>query len=593
MNKRLREFAENTFRPEKNEDENKFISLEEAIRRNVKPGMVLHFSSFANAAVREVLRQFWGTKPEFTLIAPPLPLGLDLIHCGLVKKINFSNVGELRPSPGLSHVFNRAFREKSIDLEVWSLAEISLRLLAGALGTGFVPTKSMIGTSMAEENKDSFQVIDEPFGSGKKVGITKALNPDLTIVHGWVADSEGNTILAPSRPQMGSTVDEWSALASKNEVVVTVEKLVSTDFIREHSPLVKIPGYRVNSVSVAPLGAHPSIQLGWPDIKEVEAYDQDSEFLTIHREAARNPETLDAWIKEWVLDCPSHEDYLRKLGPDRIQALKSNAKVDLWKNRLPLVLEKVSTSLEYSEKEIMITAAARKIKVKALNRGHKVVLCGIGTAALAPYLAYYQLKEAGYHIDLMIGSGFFGFAPQPGDPSLFNIPNLQTSKIMTNVVWAYNLILNGENQRSISVIGGGQIDKFGNINSGKVSDELFLGGPGGAGDAFQACETVAVIAQSKSRFMEKVPYITTPGAKVQTLVSTLGIFEKLGDDEEFSLTACLPSSKFPTLEEKIKNIQENCSWEVKLAPKVEEMSPPTFEELMTLRILDPDAIYLR
>jgi len=87
--------------------------------------------------------------------------------------------------------------------------------------------------------------------AGKKIGVIKALNPDLSIIHGYAADRYGNTILC----QGDSIVDEYSAWASKNPVVVTVEKLVSTDYIRKHSPLlVKIPGYRVSSVSVSPFG---------------------------------------------------------------------------------------------------------------------------------------------------------------------------------------------------------------------------------------------------------------------------------------------------------------------------------------------------
>ena len=47
--------------------------------------MLLHISPFGNAATREIIRQFWGTKPEFTLIAPPI-LGMDMMQCGMVKK---------------------------------------------------------------------------------------------------------------------------------------------------------------------------------------------------------------------------------------------------------------------------------------------------------------------------------------------------------------------------------------------------------------------------------------------------------------------------------------------------------------------------
>ncbi|MFC1966458.1 hypothetical protein ACFLWI_05890 [Chloroflexota bacterium] len=233
----------------------------------------------------------------------------------------------------------------------------------------------------------------------------------------------------------------------------------------------------------------------------------------------------------------------------------------------------------------MTVTAAREVKERILKRGHKVVLCGMGTSALAAFLAYYRLKEEGHLVNLINGTGYFGFAPQAGTP------NLQTSKIIANVVWAYSLIIAGENHRSISVLGAAQIDKFGNINSGKISDELFLEGPGGAADAFQASEVVALAPQSKTRFVDRVPYITVPGLKVKTLVSTLGVFEKLGDDEEFSLTACLPNSKFPTLEEKIEDVKENCGWELRVAPKFKETPPPTFEELMTLRLLDPDGLF--
>jgi len=102
---------------------------------------------------------------------------------------------------------------------------------------------------------------------------------------------------------------------------------------------------------------------------------------------------------------------------------------------------------------------------------------------------------------------------------------------------------------------------------------------------------MAVVPQSKTRFVEMVDYITANGARVKTLVSNLGVFEKLGDDEEFSLTACLPSTEFATTEQKIRKIKESCGWELRVAPKVEELPLPTFEELMILRILDPDGIY--
>jgi len=42
---------------------------------------------------------------------------------------------------------------------------------------------------------------------------------------------------------------------------------------------------------------------------------------------------------------------------------------------------------------------------------------------------------------------------------------------------------------------------------------------------------------------------------------------------------------------KIRNVKDNCGWELKVSPKVAEIAPPTWEELMTLRIIDPDGNY--
>ena len=546
---------------------------------------MLHISPFGSAATREIIRQFWGTKPEFTLIAPPVP-GMDMIQCGMVKKtIGGSGAkggrrGQGRGKPGRL--------EHDVPNEIWSLGGISQRLFAGAMGTGFIPTKSMMGTTIAEDNKEAFKVIDDPFGSGKKIGIIKALNPDLSIIHGYAADRHGNTILC----QGDSIVDEYSAWASKNPVVVTVEKLVSTAYIREHSPLlVKIPGYRVNSVSVVPFGAHPNYLPPWRDLPEFSGYFEDEEMVEEHRKALYDPEALEAWIKKWILDCLTHEEYLRQLGPNRIQKIQDEARVDLEAVKLPSILEKISLSTACNDKEMMIAAGARKIQEAVLNRGRKVVLCGVGPGALVAFLAYYQLKRQGIHISLMVGNGVFDFSPRPGEPNLTSFPNWDTMLMRQNYFGAYSLIINGENQQSISIIGAGQIDQFGNLNSGIEEGKIVVAAPGGAADAFQACETLAVMNQSKTRFLDKVPYITSDGAKIKTLVSSLGVFEKLGGDKEFSLTGCLANPKFPSLEDKIRNIRENCGWDLKVSSTVTEIASPTYEELMTLRIIDPDGIY--
>ncbi len=579
----LEDIIESTFRIKENEGEDKVVSLEEAIRRNVKPGMALHFhfEPDPTAAICEIIRQYWGKRPEFTMIIVVVSgHTINLIHNGLVKKVITSNCSNLFPAPGPSRVIQRAYKEKRIEIESWSLYTHMQMLMAGALGTGFLPTKSIIGSSMAEENKESFQVIDDPFGSGRRIGLVKALNPDVSFIHGWAADRYGNTIMSPA-----VTEGLWGAKASTKGVVVTVEKIVSTDFIREHSPFVKLPGYMVSSVSVVPFGAHPC-GLGNIGLKEFDAYGEDYDFMTEHQKASENPDTLDAWIKEWVLDCPNHEDYLRKLGYEKLLFLKGKAIKGVWEQELESLLESISTSEEYNPTEMMVVAAARKIRERVLRNRYRIIHTGVGTAALAAWMAYHQLRKEGYDVDMVHGGGACGYSPRPADPFL-NISNTATSKMLSDTFEAYGVIVGGETNNCISALGTAQIDKYGNINTLKLSEEQYMIGAGGANDAASgAREVVVVTTQSRGRFLEKVPYISCPGDRVRTLVSSLGVFEKIGDDPEFTLTQYFPDAKLKTAEENIGRVRENCGWELKVSPQIEEAPRATLEELLILRLLD-------
>jgi acyl CoA:acetate/3-ketoacid CoA transferase alpha subunit/acyl CoA:acetate/3-ketoacid CoA transferase beta subunit len=588
MENSVKTLLRDTFKQKRNEGNDKVQSLEQAIKRHIQPGMKLHIREGTGAATREILRQFWGKRPDFTLIMSILTgYGLGLIHGGLLKKVITTLSAEGHPAMRPARVVQRAYEEEKIEIENWSLFSFVQRLMGGAFGVGFMPTKSIMGSSMAGENEDSFQMMEDPFGSGRKLGLVKALNPDLSLVHGWVADRYGNTITGPAR---GAGEGAWGPKASQKGVVVTVERLVSTDFIRRHAFWVDLPGYLVNSVSVCPLGAHPGFLVN-PGLKGVEPYGEDYAFEDEVQQAGENPHTLDAWIKKWVLDCPSQDDYLGKLGSERIAFLKGKAVKNFWMRELNEVSGALFADEEAKPKEIMVLAAARIIRDKIFAQGYKTILAGAGTAELAAWMAYYQLKGQGFDANLLLGSGFWGYAPRPADPATLSIPSLATCKMMTDVVEAYGVIVAGENSRCLAVIGGGEIDKQGNINSTKIPGKLYLVGSGGSNDAVNAAEVIAVMNQSRTRFLDKVSYITCPGKRVKTLISDFGIFEKLGEDDEFTLTGCLSNSDLPALDDKIKATQEKCGWSLKVSPSVKAIPVPEHDEFVVLRALDPKGYF--
>jgi len=119
-------------------------------------------------------------------------------------------------------------------------------------------------------------------------------------------------------------------------------------------------------------------------------------------------------------------------------------------------------------------------------------------------------------------------------------------------------------------------------------------GSGGANDVMStAGEVIIIMPQSKVRFVEELPFVTSPGFKARTLVSTLGIFEKLGDDAEFTLTAYFEDQTSPDKAAAIDQIQQQCGWNLKMADNVAKFPLPDVRDLATLRAFDPDRYFIR
>jgi acyl CoA:acetate/3-ketoacid CoA transferase alpha subunit/acyl CoA:acetate/3-ketoacid CoA transferase beta subunit len=562
----------------KAENQSKILTLAEAVERFVRPGMTLHLAAGIggpSAAICEIIRQYEGKNPEFTLVQSTVTgHALSLIHCRLVKKLVCSVCANISAQGRPSRIIQDAYENNRIEMENWTLNSLQQRLMAGAMGVPFMPTRSVSGSSVAEDNAALFKSIEDPFGSGRRIGLASALVPDIAIVHGCVADAEGNMI--PSAPY---GEDLWGALASKGGIIVTVERIVPTEFIKRFAALVKIPAYAVNAVVAAPLGIHP-FSLANPGISDIEPYEKDTDFLDVLYEASRSERSMDEWIREWILQCEDQEQYLDKLGLKRISDLKAKAK------RVGNESAPVSVSEEdvvFEPKEMMLIALAREIVKSVDKNGHKLVLAGAGAAATAAFLAFYRLKSSGF--ELGTGNGQIGYTPVPGEPILASEAGVRRSKILTDTIMMQGVFVGGENNRCLSILGAGQTDKYGNINSTKTAEGKFLVGSGGSNDALNAREAILCLNQKKDRFVNKLGYITGPGDAVTTVVSTMGIFKKPNPQDELNLAACFQNPQRQSLEERVREVRNHCGWDLKTAPVVEEVPGPTPEELKLLRWL--------
>jgi acyl CoA:acetate/3-ketoacid CoA transferase alpha subunit/acyl CoA:acetate/3-ketoacid CoA transferase beta subunit len=559
-------------------EQGKLLDLQKAVNRFVKPGMSLHLAGGIggpSAAICEIIRQYWGKHPGFTLIqATVTGHALNLIYSKLAKKLICSVCAEIAASGRPSKVMQAAYESKEIELENWSLSSLQQRLMAGAFGVPFMPTRSVMNSSIAADNEVSFKTIEDPFGSGVKVGLASALVPDLSIIHGCVADTEGNTIM-----QAPYGEDLWGALASRGGVLVTVEKIVPTEFIRKYAALVKIPSYAVNAVVPAPFGLHP-YSLTNPGINDIDPYEKDVDFLNVLYEACGTPHALEDWIKEWIIHCESHEHYLAKLGEERAANLKSRSRRVV--NELAVVPSaQEDGTLAYDSKELMLIVLAREILGSVEKHGHMLILAGAGAGSTAAFLAHFQLKTAGF--ELGTGNGQIGYTPVPGESILASEAGVRSSKLLTDTVMMQGVFVGGGNNKCLSILGAGQMDKYGNINSTKTSKGKFLVGSGGANDALNAREAILCLDQSKDRFVDKLVYVTGRGDAVTTVVSTMGIFRKTNPQDELHLVACFPDPHGRSKEERIREIRNHCGWDLKTASVVEEVPKPSAAELQLLR----------
>ena len=157
-------------------------------------------------------------------------------------------------------------------------------------------------------------------------------------------------------------------------------------------------------------------------------------------------------------------------------------------------------------------------------------------------------------------------------------------------------------------LGGAQIDMYGNINSTQIGDthakpKVRFPGSGGANDLASLCwKTMVMTVQDSRRFTEKCDYITTPGwldggdSREKTglpkgcgpyrIITNMAVMDFEESSKRMRIISINPGYS-------VKDVQDNCGFELLQADKIIETPPPTDEELRILREeVDPGRIVI-
>ena len=254
------------------------------------------------AAGHEIIRQ---KKRGLTLIGPISDILFDqLIGAGCVDKVIAAWVGNVMM--GSAYNYRRAVEHDGMKVFNMTNFALALALQGGAMGVPFIPTRTALGTDTAKGNHFFYQIFS-PFEPKESLWAVRALNPDVTIVHVQRADAEGN---AHTWGNFGVMIE---GVRAAKRVIVVAEEIVKPEVIASDPNRTMIPGFLVNAVVECSYGAHPSPVQGY--------YSRDNDSFREYHEQTKAKAESEAWLESWVYGVADREQYLEKLGLDRVEAL--------------------------------------------------------------------------------------------------------------------------------------------------------------------------------------------------------------------------------------------------------------------------------
>ena len=284
----------------------KLTSLHDAVAKHVADGSSIVLGASLEALIpfaagHELIRQ---QKKRLTLIGPISDMLFDqIIGGGCAIKIRAAWVGNVITGSGYN--FRRAVESGAVEVEDHSNLTIAMALKAGAMGVPFMPTRTALGSDLFKTNPN-LRKIHCPY-TGEPVCLVKSIQPDVAVIHVQRTDEFGN---AHSWGNLGISKD--ACMASK-KIIITAEEIVPPATITSDPNRVMIPGFRVSAVVHAPFGAHPSAVPGF--------YNRDHQVFIDYRNNSKTEAQFENWRKQWVDPMGCRQDYLERIGQERLQRL--------------------------------------------------------------------------------------------------------------------------------------------------------------------------------------------------------------------------------------------------------------------------------
>jgi glutaconate CoA-transferase subunit A len=292
----------------------KRTTVAEAVTRLVRDGDYLAIGGFGadrlpTAVVHEILRQ---GKQNLGFAGHTATHDFQILCAGnltgrgkTLARVEIAYVVGLE-ARGLSPHARRVLESGEVAFTEWTNYALAVRYKAAAMGLPFLPARSMLGTDTLRYS--GARVIACPF-TGERLVALPALYPDVAAIHVHEADRYGNCRVH------GTTVADLDLARAAKKLIITCERLISTDEIRRDPSRTAIPFFCVDAVCEVPYGSYPG--------NMPYEYFSDEQHLRQWLTVEKDLTTLQPFLKKYIFDVRDFSEYLQLCGGlPRLQQLR-------------------------------------------------------------------------------------------------------------------------------------------------------------------------------------------------------------------------------------------------------------------------------
>lgn len=207
---------------------------------------------------------------------------------------------------GMSPHARRVMESGEVACTEWTNYTLAVRFKAAAMGVPFLPVRSLLGTDTLR--RSAARVVTCPF-TGQKVALVPALYPDVAAIHVHEADRYGNCRIR------GTTVADLDLARAAKRLMITCERLIPGDDIRQDPSRTVIPFFCVDAVCEVPYGSYPG--------NMPYEYFSDEEHVRDWMTAEKDVEAFRAFLQTYIYGVRDFAEYWQRCGGlSRMQELR-------------------------------------------------------------------------------------------------------------------------------------------------------------------------------------------------------------------------------------------------------------------------------